>query len=96
VSPPEQTTVSLASSVVKPHRILAHDLPAYRCSIAGIFGIAAIYNGLIPFGGSTVDPMSFTWSGIQAQSAFQNGSIPMSILVSLVIALRKRRGQGEE
>jgi hypothetical protein len=93
VSRGARTSVSLAFGVVPVLEVLLREMPAYRLSIADIFGIAAIYNGLIPFGGSTADPMSFTWSGIQAQPAFQKGSIPMSILVSLVVALPRVRGE---
>ncbi|KAL7422107.1 hypothetical protein Q5752_002750 [Cryptotrichosporon argae] len=49
-------------------------------NIADVFGIS-LYNLFAPFGNSTVDALSLTYSGIQARSAFANGSTPMPILM---------------
>ena len=51
-------------------------------TIGDLFGVAQGGNSLQPIGSSSAGPLSWTWSGIRANAAFQNGSFPLPIHVS--------------
>lgn len=48
---------------------------------ADVSGISSIYNFGRPLNNASIDPLSWTWSGISNNEAFRNGSLPMPILL---------------
>ena len=53
----------------------------FNVSFADIFGLNQGYNLYMSLGNSSIDPLSWTWSGIQAKPKFQSGNTPMAILM---------------
>lgn len=51
-------------------------------SISDAFGATQGYHLGTSLTGENIDPLARTWSGIQANPSFQNGSMPMPIFVS--------------
>lgn len=52
------------------------------CSTADIYGIALSFYTAQSVVNKSIDTLSFTWSGIQAEPSFANGSTPMPILMT--------------
>lgn len=51
-------------------------------SVADMFGIASTYYGARSIFNQSIDTLGFTWSGIQVQPSFANGTTPMAILMN--------------
>jgi len=57
----------------------------FNFSIADVFGINQVYNQASKPQNTSFDPLSLTWSGIQAMPNFAAGMTPMPLLVSLLL-----------
>ncbi|KAG8880528.1 hypothetical protein FRB97_000698, partial [Tulasnella sp. 331] len=53
----------------------------YPITVADIFGIASTFYGARSIFNQSIDTLGFTWSGVQVQPSFANGSTPMPILM---------------
>lgn len=49
--------------------------------MADIYGISSTYYGARSIFNQSIDTLGFTWSGVQAQPSFANGTTPMPILM---------------
>ena len=54
----------------------------FQVTAADFLGVTSVPNTLMDPSNPDVDPMSYTWSGIQVQESFINGSHPMPITVA--------------